>query len=122
MALTGTRRGETLGVKWNDMDLNNASPSLSLHRTAYKIKKEWRYEEPKTKRSRRIVALPLSLAMLLRHWRERQEANAEYFGWQLSGNDFVFNRENGTLPDPHWVTKVFNQIVEEGRTEAHSLK
>jgi len=125
MALTGSRRGESLGLKWNDTDLNNTAPSITIRRTAYKIKKEWRFEEPKTKRSRRIVALPLSLAMLLRHWRERQEANAEYFGWQVSGNDFVFNRENRTLPDLHYVTKVFNQIVERAglkRIRLHDLR
>ena len=125
MALTGVRRGEALGVKWNDMDLSNTSPNLAIRRTAYKIGKEWRYEEPKTKRSRRIVALPLSLAMLLRHWRERQEANAEYFGWQLSGNDFVFTREDGTLPDPGYVSKVFRRIVKNAglkRIRLHDLR
>ena len=124
-ALIGTRRGETLGVKWNDMDLNNTSPTLSIRRTAYKIGKEWRYEEPKTKRSRRIVALPLSLAMLLRHWRERQEANAEYFCGQLSGDDFVFAREDGTLPDPGYVSKVFRRIVKDAglkRIRLHDLR
>ena len=48
---------------------------------------------------------------MLRHWREQQEANAEYFGWQLTETDFGFNHEKGTLPDPHWVTRVFYQIV-----------
>ncbi|MBA7669054.1 hypothetical protein ES703_77181 [subsurface metagenome] len=93
------------------MDLNNASPNISIRRTAYKIGKEWRYEEPKTKRSRCIVALPLSLAMLLRYLHERQESSAEYFGGQLSGDDFAFTREDGTLPDPGYVSKVFRRIV-----------
>ncbi len=124
-ALIGTRRGETLGVKWNDMDLNNASPNLAIRRTAYKIGKEWRYEEPKTKRSRRVVALPLSLAMLLRHFRKRQEANAAYFGRDLSGDDFVFTREDGTLPDPGYVSKVFRRIVKNAglkRIRLHDLR
>ena len=125
MALTGMRRGEALGLKWNDTDLNNTSPSITIRRTAYKVGKEWRYEDPKTKRSRRIVALPLSLALLLRHWHERQEDDAKYFGGSLSGGDFVFAREDGTLPDPHWVTKVFNQIVEKAglkRIRLHDLR
>jgi len=46
MVLTGSRRGETLGVKWNDIDLINTSPNLAIRRTAYKIKKEWRYDVP----------------------------------------------------------------------------
>jgi len=125
MALTGVRRGEALGLKWGDMDLNNTSPNISIRRTAYKIGKEWRYEEPKTKRSRRIVALPLSLAMLLRYLHERQESNAEYFGGQLSGDDFVFTREDGTLPDPGYVSKVFRRIVKNSglkRIRLHDLR
>ena len=71
------------------------------------------------------MALPLSLAMLLRHWRERQEANAEYFGWQLSGDDFVFTREDGTLPDPGYVSKIFRRIVKDAglkRIRLHDLR
>ena len=92
LALIGVRRGAALSPKWSDMDLNNVSPNISISRTAYKIGEEWRLTEPKTKRSRRIVASPISLAMLLGYLYERQESNADYFGGQLS------------LPDPGYVS------------------
>ncbi|MBU2607895.1 MAG: site-specific integrase [Chloroflexi bacterium] len=125
MALTGVRRGEALGIKWSDLDLNKAAPSLYIRRSAYKLGKEWRFEEPKTKRSRRVVALPLSLAMLLRHLREKQEANAEWYGRELSGDDFVFAVGDGTLSDPRYVSKIFRHIVQRAglkRIRLHDLR
>jgi integrase len=125
LALIGARRGEGFGLKWGDMDLNNESPSISIRRSAYKIGKEWRFEEPKTRRSRRVVALPLSLARVLRYWREQQESNARYYGRQLSENDFVFARDDGTLPDPDYVSKVFQRIVKDAglkRIRLHDLR
>lgn len=113
LALTGMRRGEALGIRWRDMDLNIASPKVSICRTVYKLgKDDWRFEEPKTKRSRRVIALPISLAMLLQQLRERQEANAKWYGRELSENDSVFAREDGILPDPRYVSKVFKRVVQ----------
>jgi len=113
LALTGMRRGEALGIRWRDMDLNIASPKVSICRTVYKLgKDDWRFEEPKTKRSRRVVALPISLALLLQQLRERQEANAQWYGRRLSEDDFIFSREDGTLPDPRYVSKVFKRVVQ----------
>jgi len=34
MALIGSRRGETLGLKWSDTDLNNTSPSITCRPSA----------------------------------------------------------------------------------------
>jgi len=126
LALTGMRRGEALGIRWRDMDLNIASPKVSICRTVYKLgKDDWRFEEPKTKRSRRVIALPISLAMLLQQLRERQEANARWYGRELSENDSIFVRNDGTLPDPRYVSKIFRRIVREAglkRIRLHDLR
>jgi len=125
MALTGLRRGEALGLKWDDIDLNKESQNIAIRRTAYKIGKEWQLTEPKTKRSRRVIALPVTLAMLLGYFRERKKTNAEYFGRELSENDFIFTFQDGTLPDPRYVSKVFRRIVENAglkRIRLHDLR
>lgn len=66
---TGMRRGEILGLRWRDLasDLSVAHVRRSLQATGEALV----FEEPKTKRSRRSVALPAFLAPYL----ERQRAD-----------------------------------------------
>jgi len=112
LALTGARRGEVLGLTWRDVDLDISSPKISVRRTAYKLDSgEWRFEEPKTDRSRRDIPLPVSLALLLMRLREQKQAIAEWRGQEFSEDDFVFSRPDGSLPDPRYLSKVFQRIV-----------
>ena len=86
LALTGARRGEALGLTWRDMDLDIISPKISIRQTVYKLDNgQWRYEEPKTDRSRRDIPLPVSLALLLQRLREQKEAYAKWCGREFSG-------------------------------------
>ena len=113
LALTGARRGEALGLTWRDMDLDIISPKISIRRTVYKLDNgQWRYEEPKTDRSRRDIPLPVSLALLLQRLREQKEAYAKWCGREFSEDDFVFARSDGSLPDPRYLSKVFRRILE----------
>ena len=77
LALTGTRRGEALALKWRNVDLDVTLPKISIRRTAYKLDTgQWRFEEPKTKRSRRDIQLPISLSFLLSQLWYQKNANA----------------------------------------------
>ena len=126
LALTGARRGEGLGLQWGDADFNITSPTLHIRRTAYKLENgQWRYEKPKTKRSDRIIALPISSALLLQQLREQKKANAKWCGQEFSQNDFMFARPDGSLPDPRYLSKVFQRIVQRAglkRIRLHDLR
>jgi len=126
LALTGARRGEALGTRWRDIDLNIVSPKLSICRTVYKLDNgQWRFEKPKTPRSSRDIPLPINLALLLRQLREQKEANAKWCRRDFSEDDFVFARLDGSLPDPHYLSKVFRRIVEKAslkRIRLHDLR
>jgi integrase len=62
---TGMRQGETLGLKWGDIDWN----SRQIHvRRAWK---EGAFTEPKTRHSVRRVDLPESLVLDLKKWKLR---------------------------------------------------
>jgi integrase len=66
----GLRQGETLGLRWSDVDLDGGT--LAIQRSLQRIGREWRFLEPKTARSRRVIPLPNPVVSALREHRARQ--------------------------------------------------
>jgi integrase len=108
---TGLRRSELLGLRWRDVDLDLST--LSVVQTLHHIsKKGYTFREPKTRRSRRLVDLSPSLAVLLREHRANQELERELLGRQLMSDDLVFSYSDGTPLPPNSVTKAFHKLVQ----------
>jgi len=109
---TGARIGEVLGCQWRDLNLHLDSPKWSVQRTMKKRDNgEWLVNPPKTKKSKRSIVLPPSLALVLRRLQEQREADAEYWDKKFNEDDYVFVRPDGTLPDPHHISKVSKNIA-----------
>src|SRR5437763_285806 len=53
---TGMRKGELLGLKWGDVNLD--AMSLQVRRTVDKVSGKYMENEPKTAKSRRKIVLP----------------------------------------------------------------
>jgi len=85
---------------------------LSVVETAFKLGNgEYVVKEPKTPHSRRTVALPPSLALLLRQHRSDREQLLAQMGGRLTDTDFVFARSDGSPLDPNMVTRTFSKAV-----------
>ena len=68
---TGMRRGELLGLRWQDIDLN--SGTLRVVQSLEQTKAGLRFKAPKTKHGRRTITLPPSIVAELRtHWKARR--------------------------------------------------
>jgi integrase len=67
---TGLRQGELLGLRWSDVDLEAAV--LTVHYELVRVGGRYALDEPKTKRSRRALALPAFVVDALRAHRVRQ--------------------------------------------------
>lgn len=79
--LTGLRRGELLGLRWEDVDLDD-DPRLSIARG---WNPETRSEAPpKTESGRRVVPLSEPAVNALRSWRDRS-GSARGLVWKTSG-------------------------------------
>lgn len=123
MLSTGMRRGEALGLRWSDVDLE--AKVLLVQR---QLKREGGHlvtADTKTARSRRAVNLPDELVATLQSHRARQAAERLALGpaWTESGH--VFTSTVGTPIDPRNLYREFRQICEAsglGRWHPHELR
>ena len=79
--------------------------------TLYKLDGTYVIKEPKTSHSRRQIALPPSLALVLHQHKAEQEAQRALLGKPLTDEDFVFAHADGTPLDPSVVSHAFNKII-----------
>lgn len=92
--LTGMRRGELLGLMWDDLDLERGT--LSVRRTLSRGKGgTWELGQPKTASGRRSIALPPSCVAALRKQRAAQNAERLRLGPVWEDHGFVFTNETG---------------------------
>lgn len=109
-ANTGCRLGESMGLQVGDIDLELAT--ISVKRTRYELPGGELYiGEPKSRRGKRCIDIPPSLAITLRGHIEVREANCEYLGTKLNSDDWLFVRPDGLPLLSGFVSKKFKQIV-----------
>ena len=108
-ALTGMRRGELCGLRWEDVDLQGET--LRVRQTLAMINGTPKIEPPKSRRSRRVIDLDSTTAEILR-WHAHEQTQAAEFvgdGWTESG--YVFTTPIGTPTHPDNVGKSFTTVV-----------
>lgn len=104
---TGMRQGELFALRWQDLDLDagaGARPSLQVRRSVRRIQGQLHFNEPKTARGRRRIALAPSVAEALRGQRTRQLAERLMLGPAWDDGDLVFPNPVGHVLDPSNVT------------------
>ena len=103
LMITGARRGEVLGLKWEDIDL--AASRLHIRRSISYTPDRGVYEgKPKTKSSERFVAIPRETVAILKDYRVWQLEERLRLGDYFQDHGFVFTREDGTPMHPDSVT------------------
>ena len=121
---TGMRRSELLALRWKDLDLDLAT--LSVVRVVHHLREgDTVYQEPKTAKGKRLVALSPSAALALRAHRERQEGERYILGLSLTTEDLVFSHPDGSPLLPNTVTHAFIKIARRaglGGIRLHDLR
>lgn len=127
----GLRRGELAALSWDEVDLDEEA--IHITEQLVSISYEVHEDDPKAD-SVRDLKLNRDSVMLLRAWREKQDAERaeweEHGAWKDSGNR-VFTRENGEPYHPQFFTDRWDRLNErsglppirlhDGRHEAASL-
>ena len=106
-AMTGMRRGEVLGLRWTDLDLDAAR--LTITQTLVAPRYELVFSEPKTAAGRRTVALDDRTVAVLREHRRQQAAERLAFGRGYQETGLVFSQEDGSPLVPLIFTQRFQK-------------
>ena len=97
---TGMRRGELLGLKWEDVDLSGSTIRVRRTLTRTENGKRLALGEPKTKKSRRTVRLTQRAVDALKRHRARQAEEKLKVGGLYQDQGLVFAGEGGGLINP----------------------
>jgi integrase len=110
--MTGVRRGELLALRWQDIDLApDASPpkgELRVTRSLQQLRgQEPSFTTPKTRRSRRALAIEGRIVTALRDHRTAQNVERVRLGFAWHDNDLVFPGPDGRPWPPEMFTRAF---------------
>ena len=101
---TGMRRGEAIGLRWEDVDLDGAC--LSVVQQITEVHGHSVVGTPKTKRGTRLVPIDDSTIASLRRHRKRKRSNASH-GAKPERRRFGLHAEDGRPLRPEYATRHF---------------
>ena len=108
-AHTGMRRGEVLGLRWQDVDLEAAR--LSVRQAIISIAYQIKVSDVKTGTGRRTINLDDRTLGVLRSWRKAAVAERMLVGPAFVDHDLVFPRPDGTPTHPDAFSQTFDRAV-----------
>jgi integrase len=109
--VTGMRRGEILGLKWADIDMEQGA--LQVRRTLdYMAHYGYVESEPKTKSGRRRIVLPGVITEALKKYRIQQLELRLQVGEAWQEGDYVFTSLEGGPMNPRYLLILFDQLLE----------
>jgi integrase len=109
LATTGMRRGEALGLRWSDVDLD--AGRARVVQTIIQTRSVVSIGEPKTARGRRAVALDRATIAVLREHRQHMRHERLLVGNDFNDLGLVFHQPDGTWLHPDAVSEVFLRRV-----------
>lgn len=120
--MTGMRRGEVLGLRWRDVDLDRSRVAVrnAIVSVAYEVLES----SPKSHQARVIDLDPETAALLGRH-REAQASERERPGAACEDHDLVICAEDGTAIHPQSFSQAFERAVARAgvrRIRLHDLR
>jgi len=108
-ANTGMRRGEILGLRWKDVDLD--ARRLSVNQAVTSVAYVVQTADVKTGSGRRTIDLDNRTVGILRSWRKRQLEERLALGGTHEDHGLVFARPEGPPIHPDLFSKTFDRMA-----------
>jgi integrase len=107
---TGLRKGELLGLRWEDLDLDGGT--ATIHRSLQRTRTQGlTVLNTKTLASERRIALPTECISSLKIHQERQDEERQTAGTSWTDNGLVFTTPKGRPLDPTNLTRRFRRLL-----------
>lgn len=103
LATTGVRRGEALGLRWSDLDLQ--AGQIAIRQTIIEVAGQIAVSSPKTSRGRRVIALDEFTVDTLGEFKEAASPRDE--------SQLIFHIGEGHPLQPTNVTRRFQKLAKE---------
>jgi integrase len=111
---TGMRRGEILALQWKDIDWSDGSLQVRRSVNRY-VGQGFKVSEPKTKQSRRKIALPVFVLEALKEHRTRQLEERLQAGPSWEDHDLVFSNVYGNFFNPSHLGTDFHKLLKKAK-------
>jgi integrase len=120
---SGARRGELLGLRWGDLDLDMGT--MRIERSIEETQQSLTIKTPKTKHSRRVIGLaPVTIEILRAHRRAQQEQWLALGKGKVLPETPVFATREGGIMSPRSISKAWERATKRPGIDAsfHSLR
>ncbi|WP_236600738.1 tyrosine-type recombinase/integrase [Ktedonobacter sp. SOSP1-85] len=120
---TGLRRGELLGLHWQDLEMETRA--LSIHRSVSLFPKSDFLERECAPLHQRAIKLPALLVQHLQRHQQVQHEVRQQAGEEWEERGLVFPNERGNYLSPYRLSQCFQQALEEANlpsTPFHAVR
>ncbi len=114
---TGLRRGEILGLRWQDIDDDVIRVKQSLTILSGKP----HLTTPKTSKGQRSLTVSENVVKILTEHQQLQKSEAVYLGESLPETDLVFTSQVGTPVHPRNFERAFKQLIKQAGVSSINL-